>query len=122
MNKNKLLDFDFIYNKYFWLIVIITYILISALYTYLTPFQKRITVKEKYNYASGRGKSLKVRNSIYTTDGEIYVFSNSLWRWFFRSAELLLSVEVNKTYDVKGFGVRIPILGLFPVIVDAKPV
>jgi len=119
MNKYKL--FDFIYT-YFWLIVIITYILISALYTYLTPFQRRITVKEKYNYASGGGKSLKVRNSIYTTDGEIYVFSNSLWRWFFRSAELLLSVEVNKTYDVKGFGVRIPILGLFPVIVDAKPV
>ena len=119
MTKSSIIIFI---TNHIAIIVILVVLLISALYTYLTPFERRVTVKEKYNYASGAGKGLQVRNSIYTTDGKVYVISNSLWRWFFRSAELLLSIEINKTYDVKGFGLRIPILGLFPVIIDAKEV
>jgi len=107
---------------HFAFLIIGSFVILRALYTYLTPFSKRITVKEKYNYATGSGKSLTVRNSIYTSDNEVYVISNSLWRWFFRSAELLLNIQVGKTYDVKGFGLRIPIIGLFPVIIEAIPV
>lgn len=117
--RSKLTNFIF---DNFAVLFLLLFVILSAFYTYLTPFSKRITVSEKYNYATGSGKSLSVRNSIYTSDNEVYVISNSLWRWFFRSAELLLSIQVGKTYDVKGFGLRIPILGLFPVIIEAKSV
>jgi hypothetical protein len=41
---------------------------------------------------------------------------------FFTSAELYSSLKDNQTYTIKGYGLRIPFIGFYPIIIKAIPI
>ena len=41
---------------------------------------------------------------------------------FFTSAELYSSLKDNQRYTIKGYGLRIPFLGFYPMIIKATPI
>ena len=47
---------------------------------------------------------------------------SSIWFWQFKSPELWRSLEAGKTYSVQSYGWRMPLLGMFPNIVDAHEI
>lgn len=102
---------------YIYLYILLAFIIITCLYVWLTPFSRTITIKEKYNFASGAGRSLSMKNTVMDSEGRVYAISNSFPLLHFTSAEVMMKIENGKTYTVKGYGWRIPILGMYPNIV-----
>jgi len=90
-------------------------LLTTAVYVFLTPFEKVVSIKDKSEYASGK----YLFNTVSDETGAVYVISNSWPILHFTSAEVLHKMEVEKTYRVRGNGLRVPILGLYPNIVSA---
>ena len=103
---------------YLWLIAVV--IIINCVYVWLTPFSRTLTIKEKYDFASGYGKSFTMKNTVMDSEGHVYAISNSLPLLHFTSAEVMMKIEKGKTYTVKGYGWRIPIFGMFPNITNLK--
>ena len=98
------------------------YFVLLAIYIYATRFEKTITVSEKYQYASGGGRRLTINNSVQDQQGNVYRVSNQLLLLHFTAAEVLMNIRVGASYTVRGYGIRIPALGLYPVITEAKAV
>lgn len=103
---------DYILSYWFFVFIMIL-ITLNALYVFMTQFEKQITVKEKHTYGS---KGSKNNQRISDTDGNIYSVINSIYILHFTSAELFNQLEEGKTYNVNGYGMRIPFLGMFPNI------
>jgi hypothetical protein len=78
-----------------------------------TRFEREIVVKNKEGYGTRNGRSQLVTDQ----EGRIYSVSNNIFLWHFTSAEVFGKMEVGKRYKIKGYGVRIPVLGMFPNIV-----
>ena len=81
---------------------------------------KTITIKEKYNISSGSGKSLHITNTVMDENANVYKLSNSVFLLHFTSAEVMMKLEKDKQYVVKGYGWRVPFLGMYPNIVSAN--
>lgn len=105
----------YIFAGIFVIIMVIWFI-----YVYTTPFERNITVKEKYSYASGSGKYMSIENTIMDSESRLYSVTNCLPLFHFTAAEVLATIEKGKAYAVVGYGRRIPILGLYPNIVKLK--
>jgi len=90
-------------------------LLVTAIYVFMTPFEKIVTIKEKSEYASGK----KLFNTVSDDKGTVYVVSNSWPILHFTSAEVLHKMEEGKTYRIRGNGLRVPIFGIYPNIVSA---
>lgn len=104
-------------NKPFVLLIVL-FLVTNMFYSYFTSFEKIITVKEKDSMRSGKyGK-----NIISDTDGNVYTVENSIYYEFFTAMELFTKIELNQPYKVKGFGYRIPFLGIYPNIIRASKV
>jgi hypothetical protein len=102
-------------NKPF-IFLVVFFLVTSMVYSYFTSFEKIITVKEKDSMRTGKyGK-----NIISDTDGNVYTIENSIFYDFFTAMELFTKIEQNQSYKVKGFGYRIPILGVYPNIIKAS--
>ena len=102
-------------NKPF-IFLVVFFLVTSMVYSYFTSFEKVITVKEKDSMRTGKyGK-----NIISDTDGNVYTIENSMFYDFFTAMELFTKIELNQSYKVKGFGYRIPILGIYPNIIKAS--
>jgi hypothetical protein len=56
-----------------------------------------------------------MKNLVEDKDGNIYEVNNSLLYLHFTAAELWNNIEIGKSYTVKGYGLRIPILGWYPI-------
>lgn len=106
----------FIYNYKNLIKFLIIIIIIIMLYSYLTKFEKIITVKEVNNLYIYKSSG----NFISDTDNKLYKISNNIYYLFFTSTELYDKIDSNKTYKITGFGKRIPILGLYPQIINAE--
>ena len=91
-------------------------IIINMVYTYGTKFEKKITVKELNNLYIYKSSG----NFLSDTNNNTYRISNSIFYLFFTSTEVYENIDPNKTYNIKGFGLRIPILGLYPQIISAE--
>ena len=112
---------NFFSNKNFWsnkniIIFIVIIIILIIIYTYGTKFEKIITVKEINNLYIYKSSG----NFISDTNNNIYKISNSIFYLFFTSTELYDEIDSNKTYKIKGYGLRIPILGLYPQITSVE--
>ena len=105
----------------FYLYLALAILAVQLVYVYATRFERTIKIAEKYHYADGRGRSLALNNAVVDDTGKVYRVANSLFLLEFRSAEALLSIKPNQSYKVKGYGIRIPILGMFPTIVRVEP-
>lgn len=102
-------------NKRF-IFLVVFFLVTSIVYSYFTSFEKIITVKEKDSVRTGKyGK-----NIVSDTDGNVYTIENSILYDFFTAMELFTEIELNQSYKVKGFGYRIPILGVYPNIISAS--
>jgi hypothetical protein len=109
---------DFYKNNKRFVLLISFFFITSMVYSYFTSFEKIITVKEKDSMRSGKYG----QNIISDTDGNVYTISNSLFYDFFTAMELFTKIEPNQSYKVKGFGYRIPVLGIYPNIISASKV
>jgi len=98
------------------LIIFIVIYLIFILYiNFFTKFEKTITINN-LDYYRGSKTGL---NLVTDTNGNVYVISNSFLQGFFRGPELYSSLRVGKTYNIKGYGIRIPIISNYPHIISA---
>jgi len=86
------------------------------IYSYVTKFEKIITVKEVNNLYIYKSNG----NFISDTENKLYKISNSVFYLFFTSTELYDKIDANKRYKITGFGLRIPILGLYPQIINVE--
>lgn len=112
--KSVLVDIYKLNKPFIFLVVF--FLITSMVYSYFTVFEKIITVKEKDSMRTGKyGK-----NIISDTDGNVYTIENSMFYDFFTAMELFTKIELNQSYKVKGFGYRIPILGMYPNIIKAS--
>ena len=100
-------------------IIFLVLSIISIIYVYSTKFKKTITIDEKYTYGSNNSKG---NQSISDTNNNIYIVQNSLYLFHWTSVELFNKMDVGKTYEIEGYGYRVPFLGLFPNIVKAKEI
>jgi hypothetical protein len=100
-------------------IIIIILVILSIIFiiyiNFFTKYQKTITIS-KLDYYRGGKKGL---NLVTDTNGNVYVISNSLLQGFFTGPELYSSLKEGKTYNIKGFGIRIPIISNYPHITSA---
>ena len=85
------------------------------MYIFFTKFEKEITIGEKYTYG-GNG----ISQSISDKENNIYVVRNSMFYLHWESLEVFNSMDTNKRYKVSGYGIRVSVLGMFPIIVKAK--
>lgn len=89
-----------------------------AAYAYGTERKEIITVNDKYQLFRGMSMQMIKTNN----DDTHYAVPSSVWFWQFKSPELWRSLEVGKTYTVQSYGWRMPLLGMFPNIVDAREI
>ena len=101
----------------FNMILLIFFIIgvIEGLYIFFTKFEKEITIDEKYTYG-GNG----INQSISDKENNIYVVRNSMFYLHWESLEVFNNMDTNNRYKISGYGIRVPVLGMFPIIVKAK--
>lgn len=98
-------------------IFLIIYVTMSYLDTLPFFFKKTITVDSNLAYGS-RYKS--IGNIISDKEGNIYKLCNVPLLLHFKAAEHQAMLKPGETFHVKGFGVRIPFLDLYPIIYDVE--
>lgn len=105
-------------NIYHYMIIsVLVWLLIQLIYLLFTKFERVIVVKSKEGYGARHGS----RDQLVTDEsGQVYIVSNALLLLHFTSAELFNNLEVGKRYTIKGYGLRIPVLGMFPNITSAS--
>ncbi len=99
-------------------VVVALWILGKIILIVFTRFEKTITVRTNMAHGSGRA----TRNMVSDNDGNTYKVENVILLLHFDSAELQAKLMPGNTYKVKGFGLRIPFLGMYPIITDAVQV
>lgn len=88
------------------------------LYTLGTSGEQDIQVTKKYKF---------VRNGltdfmVIDKENKHYNVNNSVWYWKWDSVEDWNTMNVNDNIKIKYYGVRFPMLGLFPNIVGYKKI
>jgi hypothetical protein len=102
-------------------ILFIILLIFTIIYAYATQYTRTITIKKLTSYNYGK-YGLNVRYLVIDENEKVYMISNSLYYLFFKSAELYANLEINHTYNIKGYGIRIPILGFYPIIIKATKI
>jgi len=92
--------------------------LISGHFLYILSSSNKTTliVKDKYKYVKGGFTNFM----IVDLNGVHYNIHNSFWYGKWDSVEDWTNINIGETLNVKYYGFRIPLLGLFPNIVDTK--
>jgi len=112
----KLLKF-IIDNPVLWYVLfLLISLIIYSIYLYATAFKKSVTITQKNLYAQGK----YTNNTVVDENGKVYAITNLLPVLHFTAPEVWNSITIGKTYNVKGYGIRIPILGMYPIIVSTQ--
>lgn len=111
--KNNYFSINFII-----IYVFIIYIIINIIYIYSTYFEKEIIIKNLNFFKNSKN----LMNTLVDDKNNVYKVNNSIYYGFFTSAELYLSLEENNKYKIKGYGLRIPFLSIFPNIISAEKI
>ncbi len=83
-------------------------------YFFLTKFSRIITVKDEFI----EGQYRSIINIISDTENNVYQIKNKALLLKFNASELLSKIESGKSYQVQGYGLRIPFLNLYPNIIE----
>ena len=112
-------DYDKIIKLKVIFFIIGCIILFPIIFYYNTSFEKDITVKEKYIGRKGgsRGKSSNIYY-VVASDDTTYEIVNMWWKLDFNELDDYAKLNVGSTYRVKGYGKRIPFLGMVHKIYD----
>ena len=86
---------------------------IHALYAYGTSTTEEVTVINKYKIVN-HGST---RFMIHDEKGRHYAVNNSVWYWKWDSIEDWVKIKKGDHVTVKYYGIRSPLLGLFPNVV-----
>ena len=84
------------------------------LYAIFTREEKEIIIKKKYQFDRSGFTDFMVIDS----NGKHYNLNNSLWYWKWDSIEDWHSIKEEQKLHTLTYGLRVPILGLFPNIVS----
>lgn len=85
-------------------------------YTYGTLENKVIKVEKKYKFTRNGFTEFMIIDS----KGVHYNVNNSFWLWKWDSIEDWNSIETNKPIVVTYYGIRIPLFGIFPNIINSN--
>ena len=107
------MNFELLLAKIFIGIIIIS-IVGNFIYFYNSTFEKDIIVKEKYNRYNNKSTDYFV----VASDNTIYNVVNVWWKGDFNQADDYAKLDAGKTYHVKGYGIRVPFLGMYHKIYD----
>jgi hypothetical protein len=99
-----------------YLSLVLSVLIIYSIYLYATAFKKSVTITQKNQYAQGK----YMNNTVIDENGNVYAVTNLLPVLHFRAPEVWNTITIGKTYTVKGYGIRIPILGMYPIIVSTQ--
>ena len=91
---------------------------LSMAYAYGTKFEKNITVKKNYTrvtrYMDGPPNHIYM---ISDSNNDSYALKKSLLYNHWNNNKLWVELEENSSHKVTGFGWRIPMLDIYPVII-----
>jgi len=87
-------------------------------YSIGTKEEKDIIINKKYNFTRNGFTEFMIVDE----NGKHYNVNNSLWFWKWNSIEDWSLLENNKKINIKYYGWRIPILGIFPNIVYSRKI
>jgi hypothetical protein len=102
----------------FLVIALFLIILFHIALLLFTRFERQITVKTNTVFGSGSGRALSVSNMVSDEQGHVYKVQNVLLLLKFRAAETQAALKPGETFTVRGYGLRIPWLGLYPTIYE----
>ena len=94
----------------------VTMISCNFFYAVLTREEKEIIVKKKYKF----DRSGFTEFMIIDSNDKHYNLNNSLWYWKWDSIEDWHSIKEQQKLNTLTYGLRVPILGLFPNIVSCQ--
>lgn len=103
---------------WFFIGVFILSIIGGVIYQVSTGFTKMITIKNTYTRVAGRGRMWYM---IAATDGSLYRVGNLWWKGDFNEADDWANLAAGKTYQVRGYGVRVAALSWYPTIYELSP-
>lgn len=106
-----------LYEFRYFIYVVVFILVTNMLYAYATRFEKTIKIKETNVFRGKYGV-----NTIADTDGNLYSVENSWFYLFFNSTELYTRFDTGNTYNITGYGYRIPIFYTYPNIIRAEKV
>jgi hypothetical protein len=86
--------------------------ILHYIYTFYTLQTTTVTIKNKYILYDRLYKLM-----VASMDGRQLNVGNNIWFWQWKAVELWDSLKEGQTYNVTTFGLRIPILDVFPVII-----
>lgn len=106
-------------NFYFWVFLVLILPLILNMMLFLfSRFTKTITVKKVYDLRERKSNSLMFEDS----EGNNYNVSNILFLLHFNHVEEWNKLKVGQKFQIKGYGYRFPILGMFPRVYSVKAI
>jgi hypothetical protein len=117
MNFEKILSTEHILK--FLLFIIAASVVVHIGLLIFTRFERTITIDSTNTFGSGGGRSLRVNNMVTDKEGRTYAIRNVLLLLHFRAAEVQAKLKTGQTYTVRGYGLRVPFLGLYPTITAA---
>jgi hypothetical protein len=117
MNFERILSTDIILK--FLIFVIVASLVVHIGLLIFTRFERTITIDSTNTFGSSSGRSLRVNNMVTDKEGRTYMIHNVLLLLHFRAAEVQAKLKTGQTYTVRGYGVRVPFLGLYPTITAA---
>jgi hypothetical protein len=106
-----------LYEFRYFIYIVVFIVVINMLYAYATRFEKIIKIKETNVFRGKYGV-----NTIADIDGNIYSVENSWFYLFFNSTELYTQFDAGNTYNITGYGYRIPVFNVYPNIIRAEKV
>ena len=99
-----------------YLAAFVIYIIGFYLYFFITKFERTITVSEEFLM----GVNKNVLNIVTDEANNTYQLKDVLLLWSFNTATHMLNLRPGETYRVKGYGVRVGFLGLYPTITSTS--
>lgn len=96
--------------------IIVVALLIHILLLIFTRFTRNITVETNMAYGSGSGRVAEVSNIVSDKEGRVYKVRNVPLLLQFRAAEAQAALKPGTSHTIRGYGVRVPFLGMYPTI------
>jgi len=106
----------YLYIFIFVLAVFVISMLVTVTLYFTTKFEKTITIKDKYTRYRRKGSNYNVVD----TENNIYQIGNLWFKFDFNRAEDYNKLDKGKTYKVKGYGVRIPMIDMYKKIYEIE--
>lgn len=106
---------DVQFKIYFMIIIFV--LITSFVYYVFTRFSDKVIVIDDNKIFKSSGK--RTSNLVSDTEGNLYKVTNSWIILHFNSAEVLNTLKPGQKFKVSGYGVRFPVLGMYPIITSA---